>query len=503
MSTVREFDRVLKSKIVPTPPVVMMRVIEVQRNPDAGLADLVDAVSLDGALTARLIAMANSPVYRRDRDATTADRAVAQIGSRSVTTIALAHSIANGMPKTGSIGGIDLNEFWKRSLIAGTAARAVADVVCPALREEAFFVGLMGGLGRLALADSMSEQYEAVAAAAGGWPTEESETQTFGVSSMKLTAEILRRWELPSLFSDAIEGMDSLDLDGDQESKLAAVAAAAHDASEFFARSGDGYTYRALVSRLTSVGVEQSAIDPLLDEIEAAVIDLADQLTLPLDGLDADEVLQTARAELIELTLAADVELKTERTLREQLEVDNAELERRALRDGLTDLPNRRAFDDQFEQQLRLRIRTPETFGKPMGIVMIDLDHFKSVNDTHGHQIGDEVLREVAKVLEVASRTEETVSRYGGEEFVMLAPMATIEELGRAAERLRKAVTLVEVELPDGGYLEVTASFGVAAMHSPKVPEAGQRLISAADQALYQAKENGRDCVVVVPELVI
>lgn len=503
MTIAHELDRVLSAKAVPTPPVVMVRVMEVKRNPEAGLSDLVNAVKLDGALTARLIAMANSPVYRRDREATTVDRAVAQIGARSVTTLALAHSLAKSMPKTGRVGGVELADFWRRSLVAGASARALADELCADLREEAFFVGLMGGVGRLALADSMAERYEAMAAESDGWPTTEAETQNFGLSSLKVTAEILRRWDLPDLFSDAIDGIESLDVSDAAATQLSTVARLAERVSNFFASARDGFAYRELVSVLADAGVDAGAIDPMLDGIGAEVGDLASQLDLTETGLDADEILEQARSELIELTLAADVELRSERERREELEVQAAELERRATRDPLTDLPNRRAFDEQFEQQLRLRMRAPETFGKPMGVIMIDLDHFKSVNDTHGHQIGDDVLIEVARVLEMASRTEETVARFGGEEFVMLAPMATLEELTRAAERLRKSIELVEVPLPDGDFLEVTASLGVAAMQEPKAAEAGQRLLVAADEALYEAKHAGRNCVKVVPELVV
>ena len=503
MTVVHELDRVLSAKAVPTPPVVMVRVMEVKRNPDAGLADLVDAVSVDGALTARLIAMANSPTYRRDREATTVDRAVAQIGARSVTTLALAHSLAKSMPKTGRLGGVELADFWRRSLVAGTAARSIAGLLCPDLREEAFFVGLMGGVGRLALADSMAERYEAMAATADGWPTTEAEAASFGLSSLKVTAEILRRWNLPDLFSNAIDGMESIDVSDEDATKLASVARIAADVSDFFASGRDGFSYRSLVSSLATAGIDGSDIDPMLDSIGAEVGDLASQLDLSVTGLDADDVLERARGELIELTLAADIELRNERERREELEEQAAELERRATHDPLTDLPNRRAFDDQFEKQLRLRMRAPETFGKPMGVIMIDLDHFKSVNDTHGHQIGDDVLVAVAKVLAMASRTEETIARFGGEEFVMLAPMATLEELTRAAERLRKSIELVEVPLPNGEFLEVTASLGVAAMQHPKAAEAGQRLLVAADEALYAAKHAGRNCVKVVPELVI
>jgi two-component system, cell cycle response regulator len=503
MSVVQELDRVLNSKIVPTPPVVMLRVMEVQRREDSGLLDLVEAVSIDPGLSAKIIAMANSAVYRRDREATTIERAVAQIGARSVVTMSLAHSIAGKFPKEGVIGGVSLSDFWRRSLISAVAARQLAGEIIPDLREEAFFVGLMAGLGRLALADSLSERYEAIAVSSNGWPTTEAEQNNLGMSSLKVTAELLRRWNLPDMFTDAIAGIAAADLSHEDEAVLSGIARTAQVMSNFFASDRDGFTYRDMLGDIDEFGIDRTKIDDLLEALEEEVREMSSQLNVEITDLDTVEILQSARAELIELTLNADVELRHEREIRTQLETDNKELERRALRDGLTHLPNRRAFDEQFEQHLRLRLRAPETFGKPLGLVLIDLDHFKSVNDTYGHQIGDEVLRQVAKVLEMTSRTEETVARYGGEEFIMIAPMATLEELGRAAERLRRAVELVAVDLPEGGVLEVTASFGVAAMEVPRAPEAGQRLIAAADAALYEAKANGRNCVVVAPSLIV
>ncbi len=500
MMVLHDLELILESKIVPTPPVVMLRVMEVQRNSDAELRDLVEAVSLDPGLTTKIIAMANSPVYRRDRDATTLTRAVGQVGQRSVVTLALAHSIASGVPKSGTVGGVDLAEFWRRSLITGVASRELAGLVAPALREEAFFVGLIAGLGRLALADCLAERYEAIVAKSDGWPTSQLEREGVGISSIKVTAELLRRWHLPELFSGALDAADGLELEDEQQLMLSELVGVAVTMSSFFSSQPDGFAYREMIKQIGALGVQPGEIDPILDALQENILEMSDQINLDATQINNSEILHAAREQLIELTLAADVELRSEKQRREQLEIDNLELEQRALRDGLTNLPNRRAFDEQYDQQLRLRLRSPETFGKPMGIVMIDLDHFKAVNDNYGHQIGDEVLRQVAQVLEMASRTEETVARYGGEEFVMLAPMATLEELTRAAERLRKAVALVEVELPNDEYLEVTASFGVAIMEAPSALEAGERLLGAADSALYKAKEAGRNCVVAVPE---
>ena len=124
---------------------------------------------------------------------------------------------------------------------------------------------------------------------------------------------------------------------------------------------------------------------------------------------------------------------------------------------------------------------------QPVSLVMLDIDRFKKLNDTHGHQRGDEVLREVAQLLEGASRDFDTAARYGGEEFAVILPGATLNAATKVAERLRKMIMTANTVVP------VTASFGVAAF-----PEQGadpQSLVSAADEALYSSKRRGRNRV--------
>lgn len=132
---------------------------------------------------------------------------------------------------------------------------------------------------------------------------------------------------------------------------------------------------------------------------------------------------------------------------------------------------------------------------KPMGVVMLDLDKFKNVNDTYGHDAGDAVLVKLAEILRMTTRTEEIVARFGGEEFILLAPLSTNEELMMAAERIRATIELVEVEIPSGERLRVTASLGVATISQPRTLDDGLQLVKAADEALYEAKELGRNQV--------
>ena len=160
-----------------------------------------------------------------------------------------------------------------------------------------------------------------------------------------------------------------------------------------------------------------------------------------------------------------------------------------AVTDTLTGLFNRRHF---FYQAESLVVRA-QRYGSPLSAVMIDLDHFKDINDTFGHSAGDHVLREVARALSAALRKSDLIGRYGGEEFCVLLPEIDLEEGRAAAERLRQEVFNLQIPTLKGT-AAVTASLGVAALNSGETLD---QLLQRADAALYQAKRAGRNAVSV------
>lgn len=186
-----------------------------------------------------------------------------------------------------------------------------------------------------------------------------------------------------------------------------------------------------------------------------------------------------------------------ERSLRYALKLgDTLEaLRRLATRDQLTGLLNRREFDRILaEEEERVR-----RFGHPLALVMIDVDHFKSVNDTHGHPVGDAVLREVARRVAGMLRSVDRVARFGGEEFALIL-MQT--DRAAAMEVARRACAIVEREpvlVGENIALNVTVSAGVAI--SPVDGKSGAALVAAADKALYAAKTRGRNRAVDFTEL--
>lgn len=177
------------------------------------------------------------------------------------------------------------------------------------------------------------------------------------------------------------------------------------------------------------------------------------------------------------------------------LVLDNARLSQRlhelSTLDGLTRLLNRRVIFDRLREELERARR----YRLPLSVVLCDLDHFKRVNDTHGHLAGDAVLREGAALLRRCLRTTDLLGRYGGEEFLAVLPQVDLDAALQAAERLRGEIEIYPVTLPSGVEVRVTASFGVASLAEQAGKVSGDALITLADRRLYAAKEGGRNRV--------
>jgi diguanylate cyclase (GGDEF)-like protein len=164
-------------------------------------------------------------------------------------------------------------------------------------------------------------------------------------------------------------------------------------------------------------------------------------------------------------------------------------LRNQALRDPLTGLYNRRYMEDCLQRFVRLADRE----NREVSVVMVDLDHFKALNDTHGHAFGDSVLRDVAMTIVGGLRETDIVCRYGGEELVVILPDCNLDRAADKAELLRvRTAALSETHAA-----EISASFGVASV--PYTSSSVMDLLAAADSALYRAKQAGRNRVVTAP----
>ncbi len=161
-----------------------------------------------------------------------------------------------------------------------------------------------------------------------------------------------------------------------------------------------------------------------------------------------------------------------------------------SMRDHLTQLYNTRMFHDRLAAQFANATRHHE----PLSLILMDLDHFKRVNDTYGHHVGDKVLQAAAAAVRRTARTGDVVARVGGEEFAVILPETQAEGALELAERIRQAVQYAVVRMENGDPLRVTASLGVAGLDTLEV-DSPTALFAAVDAALYEAKGSGRNCV--------
>jgi two-component system, cell cycle response regulator len=228
--------------------------------------------------------------------------------------------------------------------------------------------------------------------------------------------------------------------------------------------------------------IMQTALDSTEAKVEGLEAGADDYITKPIDFAEL-------KARLRSMLRIKRLQEALEEREKELLEV-NERLRHMSQTDGLTGLDNRRHLNDRLEEMFQHAQRLAE----PFSCVMCDLDHFKSVNDTYGHQAGDDVLKQLALILTDEAREIDRVGRYGGEEFMLLLPGTVLDAAMTFAERVRKRIEGNTFTF-HGGTISRTASFGVSGWPHPKIKECDS-LVRAADDALYVAKETGRNRVV-------
>lgn len=483
-------------RTLPTLPAIATEIVRVCDNENSDIASLSALISKDPAIATKILSMANTIMFiGRAGPSTTVNQAVSRLGKNSVMTLSLSFSLARMQPATPA--GFDYPRFWKRSLIAATTAGYVGEI-SRVSREESFLGGMFQDIGMLAFQELLGDRYTAAVAAAGRdhLRIERLEREAFDADHREVGIWLARKWKIPEYLVHTTRGShnpNAQDIARPYEGLAKAVALSGFVADIW--TGGDdraGNTRQAAELARMWLDMNGETFTKLLTQVAKAVPELSRLFEISMDDTGLTSTLDQAREALVKVSLRSAHDAEEANTNVTKLVKEKEVAESQARRDALTGLCNRGHFD----QQLSAAFKAARESGRPMSVVFCDVDHFKGVNDKHGHQVGDAVLQNVGKLLLRCARQLDLPARYGGEEFAIILPGTDRTGTGLVAERLRKMLERMDVPIGSGKVIQVTASFGCATMDDKFRPDSETELLGAADACVYKAKHAGRNRVV-------
>lgn len=485
---------------IPSPPAGLQMVLQLSNDPMVPLNQLAYSVCGEPSLAVELLRTANSAYYRTVEPVRSAQQAVAMMGVRSVRNHAVAH-VLRSVASRIDIGAFDADGFWEDSLTRATAALVLGRQAGCEDPWEAFTTGLIQDSGLLMMA-ALWPEHSAELESARHLAADERmaiERQLCGLAHPALFECVTAEWNLPEELRSAVALHHDLERPAPSRrvDRLREIAHGADRLADLMAQPDCPQRLAAAHAAIQGLP-SRSALDlaALVQALEAEMPNLAEQFQLPYSGdREATATVTDAIASLVNITsqyedATRELEglLEERQRLARALKATNNQLKQMATTDDLTEVSNRR----HFFQLLGDALRVAEATDQPTSVVMLDIDSFKSINDTHGHAAGDHVLRSVAQRLKHLIRPSDGVGRLGGEEFALILPHTSRADAERVAHRALVAIRNPDVTLPDGTRLPVRASFGGATCVAGTDPEA---LVADADRAMYDAKHNGGDHV--------
>ncbi|MBB4129402.1 GGDEF domain-containing protein [Xanthomonas sp. 3075] len=476
---------------LPSPPGVALRIIELAQDVDVDMTTTAKVIALDMALSARMLRVANSPLYASRRCIDNLGQALSMLGLNATLSLALGFSMVHGVRSTFAAHPLH-ERVWRRAGLCAMASRVLGQAYGIRKPEELMLAGLLQDIGKLALLQGAPEVYAPLLEGAlDNAALLDTERTHLGATHAEVGAWLAHQWQLPSYLQNAIA--QSEDDPASLEPFMACVALSGQLADIWLSASTVSATEQAQQQAQKVLKLDAERFEKVIERI-----------TESLPELEALFDIRVPQPEHIQMIFEQAHELAMLRSLRELQEVAEARrqadesenrmrhLAEQASRDALTGVFNRHQLGTALEHEFELASRQ----GWPLSIAFIDLDDFKQVNDTYGHLIGDEVLRNFAQTLQRMVRSSDLVARYGGEEFLVILPNTTADAALMVIERILAETVRTPMAQVQGGPLHITFSAGLATHGGgDRQFESIEHLLQAADSTLYRSKHRGRNRV--------
>jgi diguanylate cyclase (GGDEF)-like protein len=469
-----------------------MQVLQLAQDPEIELARVADAVSADPAIAAKVMRIANSAMYARRRQSSNLRQALITLGLNATLTLALSFTLVSALRK--STGGFDFQSYWRRTILSAAWGKLLATELGRRDAEEVFLASLLQDLGMLVIDKLWPEVYDGITP----FKIEHAricqhEQNCIGSDHRSIGAALLKIWHMPPALVRAVQHShdpSAAGVEGEDKPFIRAVALSGELSDVWLGARNETTLKRIGQQAHRYLGIQPNRLGEMFDLVREQLPVAEELFQMELyDASQLQDITDSARETLIvrnlhQINEAQDLQRRTSK-----LEEENTELKTENIRDPLTNAHNRRYFEESLAQEFA----TSTKHSWPLSIVFVDLDKFKQVNDTYGHQTGDEILQAVAELLRDALRDSDIVARFGGDEFVLLLPGTDAVQADLVGQRICEGIRTRSIQTTNGQRVGVTLSLGVATCESQSKFDSSKALLAAADSALYHSKREGRN----------
>jgi len=478
----------------PSPPAIAQHIIELAADPEIDIVKVAHAMSKDPGLTAKILRIANSPMYSKQRKSENLRQALVILGLNAATTLALSFSLVETYRAVKS-SRIDYTRYWRRAILGASAARIFGQLKQLDDLEDIFLASLLQDIAVLAIDRVQPDFYDDLPPHATHAQLTTYELARLGEDHAGLGAWLLGFWRLSDQLCRTVQGSHA-PATTDPLSRVglsARCVALGSDCAEMLLGERSADTVAGLSAKAGAwLGIMPGAIGEAVEKIVALVPEIERLFdTTLLEPEACTAILEQARELLLIRNLQNIQQVDLLQEMTQHFETRTAELEDRYRRDPMTGVFNRGHLDRVLDSEFRSAV----VGGWPLSIVFADLDNFKRVNDTYGHAAGDAVLPATANIIRDVVRETDCVARYGGEEFIIILPGLGADGTRKIAERLLEALRSFHHPVA-GGTLIMTASLGIATQQPGEPFDTAAELLNAADRSVYAAKRRGRDRLV-------
>ena len=485
---------------LPSLPAIALKIIDASKDPHIEIEQILSIISMDPAITAKMLKLANSSFYSKNNTVNNLHDALMLLGSNATLTVALCFSLPSSLGNNYVYAN-----YWRRSVLAASIARILGARLNVDKIEDLFLASLLQDIGILAIAAMDISPY----------PIDENitlkhidciryENEVLNTEHPLVGAWLLESWGLPDLITTSVKYSHSLNRgissDSTSNTDFHFCLSLSGDLADIWLDDNPSELLQTVMSVTKTVfGFNEKEFNQLIIEVDESLPEISSMFEISLvEEQDRRRVVDSARDLLIERSIFTSNEHEHTNQQIQNITKKVEKIEKESQLDSLTKVYNREYFYDA----LKIKYDKSKISGQPFSLSFIDIDDFKLINDTYGHLIGDKVLRTLADFFTKNTRDSDIIARFGGDEFLLIlgdsTPENSIKLLERLVKKCNKDIFLEFDELK----LSMSISLGVVIYSGESYFYNVNGLVQAADEALYQAKKKGKNCISVysIPE---